>query len=308
MAVVVTGAAGFLGRALVDRLRRAGHDVVGVDRRPAPEPGTAHLQAELGAGDPDLRDLLASATAVAHLAGAPGVRDVGWDADLRRRRDNVEATRAVLAAVRPGTPLLVTSSSSVYGGARAGRPSAEDDPLDPRGGYARSKAEVEALCAARAATGGRVAVLRPFTVAGEHQRPDMALSSWLRAVAVGEPVRVLGSLARTRDVTDVQDVAEVALRVLERGVTGPLNVGTGRARSLAELLAAVEGAVDRPARLVVTPAPAVEVPATLADTRRLARLIGHVPETDLASLLRRQLAASTRQLDRAQTAVLAATP
>ena len=162
MSVVVTGAAGFLGRALVASLAVDGIPVVAVDRRPPPDgPGVTALRADLLDRDPAVTEALRRADAVFHLAGRPGVRDTGAAADAARTRDNVHATAAVLATVPPGPPLVVTSSSSVYGGA-AGRPSRESDPLRPLGGYARSKVAVERLCAGRP-----VAVLRPFTVAGE---------------------------------------------------------------------------------------------------------------------------------------------
>ena len=230
MSVVVTGAAGFLGRALVASLVTDGIPVLAIDRRPPPAgPGITPLRADLLDRDPAVTDALRGADAVFHLAGRSGVRDTGPVADAARIRDNVHATAAVLAAVPAGRPLVVTSSSSVYGGAAA-RPSRESDPLHPLGAYARSKAAVELLCAGRP-----VAVLRPFTVVGEGQRPDMALARWIAAVRAGEPITILGSLGRTRDVTDVRDVIRAARLAAERGLVGPLNVGTGRPRTLAEL-------------------------------------------------------------------------
>jgi nucleoside-diphosphate-sugar epimerase len=244
------------------------------------------LRADLLDGDPLVTAALRAADAVFHLAGRPGVRDTG--AEAARRRDNVAATAAVLAAVPRDTPLVVTSSSSVYGGA-AGRPSREGDPLRPLGGYARSKAAMEALCRSRP-----VAVLRPFTVAGEGQRPDMALARWIAAVRAGRPVEVYGSPARTRDVTDVRDLVRAARAAAERGVAGPVNVGTGRPRTLAELAAAVGRAVGAPVELVVRPAAAVEPAGTWADTTRCAAALGFVPHTDLDALVRRQAAARPR--------------
>jgi nucleoside-diphosphate-sugar epimerase len=170
----------------------------------------------------------------------------------------------------------------VYGGA-AGRPSRESDPLHPLGAYARSKAAAELLCAGRPA-----AVLRPFTVAGEGQRPDMALARWIAAVRAGDPIRILGSTRRTRDVTDVRDVVRAARLAAERGVVGPLNVGTGRPRTLAELAGAVCRVLGAPAELVVGPAAAVEPAATWADTTRLRRTLGFVPVTDLDDVVARQ--------------------
>ena len=147
---------------------------------------------------------------------------------------------------------------------------------------------MERLCAER----GDVAVLRPFTVAGEGQRPDMALARWIAAVRAGRPIGILGSAARTRDVTDVRDLVRALRAAAERGVTGPLNVGTGRPRTLAELAAAVCRALGTPAELVVRPAAAVEPAATWADTTLLGRRLGFVPVTDLDALVARQVAAA----------------
>jgi nucleoside-diphosphate-sugar epimerase len=210
----------------------------------------------------------------------------------RRRRDNVAATARVLAAVPPQVPVLVASSSSVYGGSH-GRPSRETDVLAPRGGYALSKVEVERLCARRATNGGRVTVVRPFTVVGEGQRPDMAVSRWLDAAGRGVPLTVYGSLERTRDLTDVRDVARVLATLVEpgRAPTGALNLGTGRPRTLADVLAAVAAAVGAPVRSLVTPAAAAEPADTWADTRRLREVVGFVPETDLVDVVARQAAA-----------------
>lgn len=309
MAVVVTGAAGFIGAHLVWLLTARGHQVVTIDRRPdAPAAVSAHLVADLLDDDRDggVGDALRAADAVFHLAGRAGVRDATPDRERLRHRDNVLATERVLGSVPPGVPVVVTSSSSVYGGARHGgrlRPSAEADRLQPRGGYARSKVALERRCWQRAAAGGLVAVARPFTVAGEGQRPDMAIARWLAAAARGQPIRILGGPDRTRDITDVADVAFGLLRMAERGVTGAVNLGTGVGHRLGDLAATVGAVVGRQPRLVIEPAGPAEPVATLADTRRCRRLLGFVPVTDLAALVARQAAAApapTHGLDAAR--------
>jgi nucleoside-diphosphate-sugar epimerase len=281
VAVVVTGSSGFLGHHVVAAAVAAGHDVLGVDR--VPDTLVADLADPL---TPDVRAVLAEADAVLHLAGCPGVRDDRHDIARRRRRDNVDATAHVLAAVPRDVPLVVTSSSSVYGGS-TGRACVESDPVRPRGGYARSKAQVEALCAAR---GGAVVVARPFTLAGEGQRPDMALARWIAAARAGDPLVVYGGLERTRDVTDVRQAAGVLLRLAEVGATGAVNVGTGVAHSLGALLSAVAGAVGPLAGVEVVPAVAADPAATLADTRRCTALTGRKLVTDLDDVVRRQAA------------------
>jgi nucleoside-diphosphate-sugar epimerase len=164
--------------------------------------------------------------------------------------------------------------------------------LLPRGGYAFSKASVEELCVARLGSGATVTVVRPFTVAGEGQRPDMALARWIDAARAGRPLHVLGSPHRTRDVTDVRDAARALVVLAESRFKGPVNIGTGQAHSLADLVDAVAAAVDVPVRTVVEPAHQDEVADTLADTRRLRALVGFVPETDVPSLVARQARAA----------------
>lgn len=317
MQVVVTGSSGFVGRAVVAELARRGRSVVAIDRRPAPagqpagvpvdRPAGPHAAPLVLTGDLLRRDELVdvaldSADAVVHLAGCPGVRDGAAGVGRRRHRDNVLATARVLAAVPSGVPVVVASSSSVYGGSD-GRPSLETDPLAPRGGYARSKVAVEELCAARAAAGGRVTVVRPFTVVGEGQRPDMALSRWVDAALAGRPLEVFGSLERTRDLTDVREVARTLAALADPSVapTAVLNVGSGRPRSLGEIVDAVAAATGTRPVTRVTRAAEVEPADTWADTDALRRVLGVVPTTDLADVVRR--AAETQVARRAAAAL-----
>ncbi len=289
MTAVVTGAAGFIGRHLVHALLDAGERVIGIDREPQePRTGLTILTADLLDRDELVHAALASADVVFHLAGCPGVRDNRPDVRQRRHRDNVLATAAVLTAVPLATPLVVTSSSSVYGGARDGRPSAETDPVRPRGGYAESKVVVERLCHTRLRAGGVVAIARPFTVAGEGQRPDMALAQWIAAARAGRPLRILGSPDRTRDVTDVRDCVRALIALAEREVRGVVNIGTGVGHTLRALVAAVAAALDVEIRTYTAAADPAEAPDTRADTRKLARLVGFVPQTDLPALVARQ--------------------
>jgi nucleoside-diphosphate-sugar epimerase len=293
---VVTGAAGFIGRTLVSALRAAGERVIGIDREPqGAQPGVDLITAELLGGDPAVLAALAEADAVFHLAGCPGVRDEAPGIAVRRYRDNVLATAFVTAAVPLRTPLVVTSSSSVYGGAGHGRPSGERDRLRPRGGYAESKVLVERICESRIEAGGAATVVRPFTVAGEGQRPDMALARWIAAARAGRALVIFGSRNRSRDLTDVRHVADALIALAARGHRGPVNVGTGTGHTLAALVAAIAEALDRDVEVAVGPAEPAEVADTRADTRLLRRLIGWAPETDLPALVRRQIAATLAQ-------------
>jgi nucleoside-diphosphate-sugar epimerase len=292
VSVVVTGAAGFIGRALTGRLVAHGHRVVAVDRTWQPNTtGVTVLTADLLDRDSLVEVALREAEAVVHLAGCSGVRDNGPDVQARRRRDNVEATRVVTELVPPDVPLLVASSSSVYGGARLGRASRETDPLHPRGGYARSKAGTEQVCARRARGGGHVLVVRPFTVVGEGQRADMALSRWATAAAAGDPLCVFGSLERTRDFTCVREVCRGLTALLESGGSGVVNLGSGAPRTLGEVVAALGRALALDLDVRVEPAAHDEVPDTWADPAQFAALTGFRPHTDLDDVVGRFLAA-----------------
>lgn len=291
MAVVVTGAAGFLGRALVDSLLSRGERVLGVDRvAQTPRAGLVVLTADLLDDDSMVHAALADADAVFHLAGRPGVRDACPDIATRRIHDNVLATAKVLACVPLRTPLVVTSSSSVYGGTTDGRACAEDDLQRPLGGYARSKAAAEQLCVDRLERGGVVALARPFTVIGEGQRPDMALARWIAAAGAGRPLEVLGSPWRTRDLTDVRDVVRALQDLAAAQVRGPVNVGTGVGHPLTAMAGAVAAALDVEVRLRIREAGSEEPADTLADTRRLEQLLGWVPNTDLGAAVALQVA------------------
>jgi nucleoside-diphosphate-sugar epimerase len=290
MSVVITGAAGFIGSTLVRHLLEQGHDVVAVDREPVvPRPGLSAIRGDL-LESAEARQALREASCVIHLAASSGVRDDRADIEERRHRDNVLASAVVAETVPRDVPLLMMSSSSVYGGS-GGRPSRETDGLRPRGDYARSKVAVESVCAVRAENGGHVLVIRPFTVIGEGQRADMALSLWADALRAGRPARVFGSLDRTRDVTCVRETARALTALATNGATGTVNLGTGRPRTLGELVVAVGSAVGDPRPVVeLVAAEPREVEQTWADTTRLRGLVGFSPHTDLYDAVRRAVA------------------
>jgi len=304
LGIVVTGASGFLGSTLVPALTQIGHDVVAIDRA-APSffaHTVSHLSCELSTPTDEVVSALREADAIIHLAGCPGVRDSGPKVAQRRHRDNVEATQAVLDAAPLTTPSIVLSSSSVYGGARSHPPASvathsptirashEDDMLCARGGYAASKIASEQVCRARAEAGGHMLVVRPFTVLGEGQRSDMAVARWAREARDSGAVTVLGDPQRTRDFTDVRDVARALSALLHRGSTGTVNVGTGRGQTLGALASAVAHAIGVAPDLHVVPAGEAEVAHTRAHTERLRRLIGFVPDTHLLDVVARSVA------------------
>lgn len=306
MKLTITGGAGFIGRTLVERALAADHHVTVVDRvgpvdfsllgGRANGPDLSQvlwLTADLVDDSDVVTDALRGADAVIHLAACPGVRDSSADIELRRTHDNVLATEVVARRTPMGTPLVAFSSSSVYGGASSFgdsvRASCESDNLSPLGGYASSKVLAEQACSLRAAHGGHTLCVRPFTVLGENQRHDMAVAVWRRLIMKGDPVSLFGGLGRTRDFTDVRDVATATLDLLSCGATGTVNLGTGVSHSLAELVHCVAAVLDVPAHVRVEPAAQREVVHTLADTTVLRSHIGWVPETTLTDTVGRAM-------------------
>lgn len=303
MELVITGAAGFIGRHVLWAAAGRGIAVTALDRERPAEGLSADrwVTTDLAEPAPAAVTALAAADAVVHLAGCPGVRSDDPDIGVRRYRDNVLAGSQVLRATPPDTPVVVVSSSSVYGGAgdpACPRPCHEDDDLDPRGGYAWSKAALEAVARQRAAAGARVVIARPFTVAGPGQRPDMALARWIHALRRDEPVVLLGDPARSRDITDVRQVAEALVSLATEPVSGIVNLGTGTSHRLDTMIAAVARALGTTPRIEHRPAPPQEVATTLADPTRLERLTGIRLETDLDTLVADQVAGITRPLAR----------
>ena len=137
-------------------------------------------------------------------------------------------------------------------------------------------------------------MVRPFTVVGPGQRPDMAVHRGCAPRSTGAPIEVFGSLMRTRDVTDVRDVARAladlaALAVAGRPLPATLNLGTGRGHSLGAIADAVRRATRSRSDIVVVPAACDEPDHTLADTRRCAATLGYVPATDLDEVVAEQL-------------------
>jgi len=272
---LVTGAAGFIGSHLVEHLRSAGHDVVGVDRRPGTD-----VQGDLL--EIDLAPLLDRAEYVIHLAGQPGVRE-SWEQFAAYSRGNIETTQRLLEAAR-GRGLkkfVLASTSSVYG--EAPMPAREDGPTLPVSPYGLTKLAAERLCDLYGRTAGIPWVaLRYFTVYGPRQRPDMAFSRWLNAALTGTPIRIYGDGGQLRDFTYVGDAVVATQRAALNPVVGmAINVGGGSAvtvRKAVRLIAAVTG---RSVRLQDLPPAPGDMRETRADTTRLWQEVGFLPSTPL---------------------------
>lgn len=306
MRVVVTGAAGFIGSHVADALSGAGHEVLAVDapaRSLAPEaarrtwaevaarPGIAAAEIDLAV---DALDAVAAADVVVHLAGRPGVRDSWGPGRGIAQRDNVTATRRLLAACmdagrRP--KVVIASSSSVYGSAK-GRPNREDDPLRPESPYAVSKVEVERLAGLAAGDGLRVVLLRYFSVYGPRQRPDMAFHRFVEAALEKRPLPVFGDGRRSRSFTHVRDVVTATLAAMAEDLPPGIAINVGHREHVAvrDAIAMLTGALGVQAEIQRETPVAGDAARTWADTRRAQRLLGWTPTIGLQEGLHDQIA------------------
>ena len=294
--VVVTGAAGFVGSHLVERLLGEGATVVGVDCfTDTYDPGLKRRNLESASRDPrfELRELdlgtadlrsLPEARAVFHLAAQAGVR-ASWGADFATYvHHNVLATQRLLERYR-NTPLerfVYASSSSVYGDAER-YPASEDVLPRPFSPYGVTKLAGEHLVLLYGRNFGiPVVALRYFTVYGPRQRPDMAFHRFCRAILGGEPIPVYGDGRQTRDFTFVRDAVEATFRAWRHGAAqGVYNVGGGSQVQVLEAIAILERSLGIAAHIRFEPHAPGDPVRTCADAARLEADLGFVPTVNI---------------------------
>jgi len=290
MRYLVTGAAGFIGSHLAATLAAEGHDVVGLDsfndyydpaRKRANADGLGVVEADLL--DADLDRLLGDVDGVFHLAGQPGVRaSFGPGFELYVARNVHASGRLFEAAARRGARVVYASSSSVYGEAET-YPTSEDVLPRPIAPYGVTKLCVEHLAFAHGRSTGLNAVgLRFFTVYGPRQRPDMAFTPMLEALAAGTPFRLFGDGSVSRSFTYVADAVDATVAAMERGRTGEIyNVGGGEEASMSETIALAERVAGRELAIERHGAAVGDVRRTRADVAKAGAELGWAPTTGL---------------------------
>lgn len=301
---LVTGCAGFIGSHLVEQLLDRGHHVRGVDAftdyyaRELKEENLAHVlnrprfefvEADLAVAS--IEELADGADGIFHLAAQPGVRGSWGDTYAVYARDNLIATQRVFeVASASGKRVVWASSSSIYGDAER-YPTTERMRPHPISPYGVTKASCELLAGAYAAAAGLDAVgLRYFTVYGPRQRPDMAFTKIVRALADGATFDVYGSGDQTRDVTYVGDAVAATMAAMERGRSGAAyNVGGGSETSLLEVIAFCEGLSGQQLNVRFVAAQRGDVRRTAADTSLAQAELEWRPCTSLAEGLTAQL-------------------
>ncbi len=280
--VLVTGASGFIGRAVVDELLAAGADVAVVDRREPVDPARSAVVGDLRDPEVRARAVTAGLDAIVHLAALTSVLEsVQRPAEVHAV--NVEVTAGLLEQARErGVGRFVLASTNAVVGDVGHGTIHEDLPLVPLTPYGATKAAAEMLLSGyRGSLGVSTAALRLTNVYGPGmQAKDSFVPRLMRAAAAGEGVEVYGDGEQRRDFVHVGDVARAFAWALASGVTGPVVVGVGESPSVNDLVAtarAVSGA-DIPTTHV--PAKPGEMPAVIVDPSH-ARELGWAATTGL---------------------------
>ncbi|MCC6162434.1 MAG: GDP-mannose 4,6-dehydratase [Acidobacteria bacterium] len=297
MRALVTGAAGFIGSTLTDRLLERGVEVVGVDcftdyyPRALKEGNLATARrssrfrfVEDDLLTTDLDALLDGVTHVFHLAAQAGVRK-SWGRDFDVYvSNNISATQRLLEACagRPVERIVYASTSSVYGD-EAAIPMREDQRLQPVSPYGVSKLAAEHLGHLYHVNHGVPFVaLRYFTVYGPRQRPDMGFHRFLSAVMDGRPLARYGDGEQTRDFTFVADAVAATMAAGTSGVPGRVyNIGGGSRVTVNRVFEIIGDVVGRPVTIDQQPSQKGDMRDTYADTSRAAADLGFAPSVTL---------------------------
>jgi UDP-glucuronate 4-epimerase len=299
--VLVTGAAGFIGSTLAQRLLDEGREVVGLDSLDPFYPvvekrrNLAALARAKGFRfvHADVRDAAALAPlfarprpeGVVHLAALAGVRP-----SLERPAEyadvNVVGTARVLDACVQGEVdrVVFASSSSVYGERSDGEPFRETDsvghPISP---YAATKRAGELVAHSfHHAHRIRVVCARIFTAYGPRQRPDLAVRAFAERILRGDALPIFGDGKSLRDFTYVDDLVDGLVRALDSGLPFEVvNLASGRTVTVLEVVELLERALGKPARIEWLPRQTGDVSRTWADIGTARRLLGYAPRTSL---------------------------
>ncbi|HVM18199.1 MAG TPA: NAD-dependent epimerase/dehydratase family protein [Gaiellaceae bacterium] len=289
---LVTGAAGFIGSHLSETLLESGHEVVAVDvftdyydpsLKEENARGLDVRRLDLAADELDLGGV----DGVFHLAGQPGVRSFGDVFQLHLERNVLATQRVFEAAAAAGVRVVFASSSSVYGEAER-YPTPEESPPRPLSPYGITKLACEHLARAYGRSFGLDAVvLRYFNAYGPRQRPDMAFTRVVLALAEGRPFTLYGDGEQSRSFTYVADVVDATVAAMERAPAGAVyNVGGGEEATMNDAIARLERIAGRRLEVVREPAVPGDQRRTRADTRRIREALGWEPRTPLDDGLR----------------------
>jgi UDP-glucuronate 4-epimerase len=290
MRIAVTGAAGFIGSHLCERLLDDGHDVVGIDCF-TDYYARSHKEANLTAArsherftfeELDLRaaeldPALDGVDVVVNEAAMPGLVSSWEDFDAYQSCNLTALHRLIEAARRRGVGRIVhASTSSVYGANAVG---GEEQPLRPVSPYGVTKLAAEHLLLAHHATHGLpVVILRYFSIYGPRQRPDMAYRIFCERLLAGEPITVFGDGEQSRGNTYVGDCVAATVAALSGGRDGEVyNVGGGEELGLNRAIGVLADALGVDPVIEHRPPRPGDQRRTMADVSKAATELGWAP-------------------------------
>jgi len=296
--ILITGAAGFIGSNLINRLLLSGiYQLIGFDNfddfysREQKErnvaPFHSHPDFQFSEGDiRNLEDLLAlgDLDVIVHLAAKAGVRPSIKNPVLYQEV-NVGGTQNLLEFARQKNikQFVFASSSSVYG-INENIPWNEEEKLKPISPYASTKLSCEMLGHVYSHLYGiRFIALRFFTVYGPSQRPDLAIHKFFDSISKGQAIPVFGDGSTSRDYTFVEDTIqgiEAAINYTKSDFE-IINLGNHQTVTLSELIAAIENILGKKAIIDRQPEQPGDVPQTYANISKAQRLLNYHPETGL---------------------------
>ena len=304
--IVVTGAAGFVGSHLSERLIADGHQVVGLDAfipyypRALKEQNLAQVRQqpnfsfhEVDFRSDELRPLFEGVDVVFHLAAQAGLLR-SWSEFDSYMTCNVQATQRLLDAVtaqQSQRPHFINiSTSSVYGRFATGP---EDSPKEPVSPYGITKLAAEQLCWAYAAKDKLpVTVCRLFSVYGPRQRPDMGYNIFIRALLNGDTITIFGDGEDSRSNTFITDCVQglvLAMQQPDKSVGQAFNIGGGEEVTVNRVLQILEDLSGKKAVTKAGPKRPGDQKRTLADIAKAQERLGYAPSTGIVDGLRAQL-------------------
>ena len=306
---LVTGAAGFVGSSIVDRLLVDGYEVIGVDcfldyyPRSIKENNLQHAKShanfkffDINILDPEFEQVVEGVDVVFHQAAQAGVRASWGSYFTTYANNNITASQRLLelARVSPNMQglkkIVYASSSSIYGSAEK-LPTSELVTPSPVSPYGVTKLAAEHLMVLYSKEFGvPTTSLRYFTVYGPRQRPDMAFHIFSKAILKGEPIYINGDGEQSRDFTFIDDIVQANISAgLSSGSGDVYNIGGGDRVTVNQVISMLEDIAGKKLEVIYRERQKGDAAHTGSDCKLAEKNLGYKPKVSLREGLEREL-------------------